>query len=72
MSNNNINDVSKHQRKMEYLYVFTLGIVILNALHYLAGLFKHEYTFPYYKHLDPKSWWLFYPSFFYQLYCLVV
>lgn len=57
---------------MKYLYVFTLGIVILNALHYLAAFSKKGYRFPYYKRLDPKSWWLFYSSFFYQLYCLVV
>jgi hypothetical protein len=53
---------------MIYLFVFTLGIVLLNLLLIITLLGKQKLVLPHYKHLDPTEWWIFYPSFFYQVY----
>lgn len=53
---------------MIYLFIFTLGIVILNLLSYLSLFGKQgTLTWPRLKWLAPESWFILYPSFFYQL-----
>jgi hypothetical protein len=53
---------------MQYLFIFTAGIVILNLLK-IATLFgKNTLSLPSYKWLSPTQWWVFYPSFFFQVY----
>jgi len=53
---------------MKLLFIFTAGVMILNLITIILLLFKVEINFPRYKALNVTHWWLFYPSFFYQLY----
>lgn len=48
---------------MKWIFIFTIMITILN----IVTMFK-PFTPPHYEQLDPRSWWLFYPCFFYQLF----
>lgn len=52
---------------MEYIFIFTLGIVILNLLKILTFFGKEMLSLPSYKWLSPSEWWVFYPSFFFQV-----
>lgn len=52
---------------MIYLFVFTLGIVILNIIKIATLFAKHELSLPGYKLFGPDSTVFFYPSFFYQV-----
>jgi len=53
---------------MIYLFTFTLGIVILNLLVMVTMFAKQTLSLPHYKQLSPLQWWVFYPSFFFQIY----
>lgn len=57
---------------MKLLFVFTLGIVILNLIKVISILFgKNSISWPSYKWLSPTEWWSFYPSFFLSIILLV-
>jgi hypothetical protein len=50
------------------IFVFTLGIVILNLLIIIGGIGKdYSPRLPYYGNWAPDYWLIFYPSFFYQV-----
>lgn len=53
---------------LQIIFIFTLGIVFFNLMVYFSIFGKRGYHIPEYKWLLPASWWLFYPSFFYQVY----
>lgn len=53
---------------MNYLFVFTFGIVLFNMLYVITLFGKSSVSWPCYKHLSPTEWWVLYPSFFYQIY----
>lgn len=53
---------------MNYIFVFTTGILIINMFKIIGILTKRNITFPHYYWLDPCSWWIVYPSLFFQIY----
>lgn len=53
---------------MQYLFVFTLGIVILNLLVIVTLFGRVTLSLPNKGWLDPTYWCIFYPSFFFQVY----
>lgn len=53
---------------MIWIFLFTSVVTGLNILVYISALCNHPFSPPYYKHLDVKSWWLFYPCLFHQAY----
>lgn len=54
---------------MNVIFILTLGITILNLFSITSVIFsKSTIDFPHYKLLDVGTWFIFYPSFFYQVY----
>lgn len=52
---------------MDYIFVLTFGVVILNLLFIMTLFGKVPLSLPKSKYLSPTYWWVFYPSFFYQV-----
>ena len=62
---------------MNIIFVFTLGIFILNLMFYFSLFAKRQLDLTLYEpskyssfriYISPMEWWVFYPSFFYQVY----
>jgi len=56
---------------MNYVFVFTAGIMILNLWFAVSIWLGNALTLPYQWYtvkISPHVWWIFYPSFFYQVY----
>lgn len=53
---------------MNFLFVFTAGVVIINMVLIFGYMVKAKFSFPKYGWLSPSNWIIFYPSFFYQVY----
>lgn len=51
-----------------YIFVLTLGVTILNLLKIFSIMIGNPIQYPEYKQFGPTSWWILYPSFFYQVY----
>lgn len=52
---------------IEILFVFTLFICASNGLSFIAVLFGRIFNLPYYKQLDPRSWFMVYPAAIFQI-----
>ncbi len=52
----------------EIIFILTFGITILNMLMTVGNLAGNGFYFPFYRQLDVRSWWIFYPAFFYQVF----
>ena len=53
---------------MNYIFVLTLGITLLNLIVILTYFAKNTLVLPRAKYLAVDIWYIFYPSFFYQVY----
>ena len=53
---------------MNYLFVFTLGITIINIFSIISIAIGNKVIFPHYKGLRIDRWYFMYPCFFYQVY----
>lgn len=53
---------------MNYIFVLTLGVIILNFIVILTYFAKNTLVLPKHEYLGVDIWYIFYPSFFYQVY----
>lgn len=53
----------------QLLFVFTLGIVLLNIVWVIAIIARVDINFPYiiFKNINIGDWWIYYPTYFYQI-----
>ena len=53
---------------MNYLFVFTMGVTIINLIMVISTTVGVKVIFPYYGIIKADNPFFLYPSFFYQLY----
>ena len=53
---------------MNYLFVFTMGITIMNIITAFSAIIGNKLIFPYYKKIKVENWYFMYPCLFYQIY----